>query len=278
MSNTKDALTLQQRQLQRQAQQQVQQRQILAMMGIGQWVQPGSTTLKIADIIDNVTNPVAPVQPLIDDSISEAAIDDSSVNIITSTQPVLADIVDDKFKQSELISSTALLEAKNVETIHNVETTQSVAELVEPLVQKATAPVKPINTDVNVDNSHKNSLDKVAPFDLQGGRYGNWVLIVDIQALNNDSQKLWQNITQALSLDCETASFPICAGMDTAELANASFAGYIFKIGRSEESQVAALTKLADGLRHPNLTTVPTLEAMLADSSLKRQLWEQISQ
>ncbi|GAF56960.1 hypothetical protein JCM18901_2722 [Psychrobacter sp. JCM 18901] len=117
----------------------------------------------------------------------------------------------------------------------------------------------------------------MAPFDLQGGRYGDWVILVDIKALNSDSQKLWQNITQALSITCETTSFPICDGMDTAELANASLAGYIFRIGRSEEIQVAALTAIPDGLQHPNLTTVPTLEEMLADSDAKRQLWEQIS-
>ncbi|MGP4849332.1 DNA polymerase III subunit psi, partial [Marinobacter sp. 1Y8] len=99
----------------------------------------------------------------------------------------------------------------------------------------------------------------------------------DIKVLNSDSQKLWQNITQALSITCETTSFPICDGMDTAELANASLAGYIFRIGRSEEIKVAALTVLPDDLQHPNLTTVPTLEEMLADSDAKRQLWEQIS-
>ena len=65
--------------------------------------------------------------------------------------------------------------------------------------------------------------------------------------------------------------------MDIAELANASFAGYIFKIGRSEEIKVAALTPLPEGLEHPTLTTVPTLDEMLADNSLKRRLWEILS-
>ena len=115
------------------------------------------------------------------------------------------------------------------------------------------------------------------PFSLQGGRYGNWVILVDMQTLSGDSQKLWQNITQALSMTCETTAFPICAGMDTAELANASLAGYVFKIGRSEEVQVAALTALPDGLTHPALTTLPTLDEMLADSRLKRQFWQQIA-
>ena len=125
--------------------------------------------------------------------------------------------------------------------------------------------------------ANDDGLKKVAPFDLQGGRYGDWVILVDIQALNNDSQKLWQNITQALSIACEATSFPICEGMDTAELANASLAGYVFKIGRSEEIQVVALTELPEGLEHPTLTAVPTLDEMLADSGLKRQLWEKLS-
>jgi len=112
---------------------------------------------------------------------------------------------------------------------------------------------------------------------LQGGRYGDWVILVDIQALTSDSQKLWQNITSALSISCETTSFPICEGMDTAELANASLAGYVFRMGRSEEIKVAALTVLPDGIEHPTLTVVPILDDMLEDSSLKRKLWNQIS-
>ena len=133
------------------------------------------------------------------------------------------------------------------------------------------------NGSFKEEGFQEESFKKVAPFDLQGGRYGDWVILVDIQALNYDSQKLWKNITQALSISCETTSFPICEGMDTAELANASLAGYVFKIGRSEEIQVVTLTALPEGLEHPNLKTAPTLDEMLTDSNLKRQLWEQLS-
>ena len=153
----------------------------------------------------------------------------------------------------------------------------AVTSLVNTVVQQAA--IDNVNNAPSFEDRRfkENSFKKVVPFDLQGGRYGDWVILVDIQALNNDSQKLWQNITQALSISCETTSFPICEGMDTAELANASLAGYVFKIGRSEEIKVAALTALPDGLEHPNLSTVPTLDDMLADSSLKCQLWEQLS-
>ncbi|MDN5734520.1 MAG: hypothetical protein L0H09_09640, partial [Psychrobacter sp.] len=154
----------------------------------------------------------------------------------------------------------------------------TVAQVVAPLVdavKKTTAAPSAIHA--SADKYANESNKKVLPFSLQGGRYGNWVILVDMQTLSGDSQKLWQNITQALSMTCETTSFPICAGMDTAELANASLAGYVFKIGRSEEVQVAALTALPDGLTHPALTTLPTLDEMLADSRLKRQFWQQIA-
>ncbi|MGM8887359.1 hypothetical protein ACS8FD_15645, partial [Psychrobacter sp. 1U2] len=155
---------------------------------------------------------------------------------------------------------------------------QNVEQAVAPLIETVTTTsITSINQNNIAETNNDNSLKKVAPFDLQGGRYGDWVILVDIQALNNDSEKLWQNITQALSITCETTSFPICEGMETAELANASFAGYVFKIGRSEEIKIISLTTLPEGLEHPNLTALATLDEMLADSNLKRQLWEQLS-
>lgn len=267
MSDTQNPLTMRQRHLQ----QQVQQRQILAMMGIGQWIQPSSATLTI----DHISYP------------TEIAHTDSS----SAENPVAQSI---STKDTENLAAPSLIVADSewgnradtvmFPLIDNTDDNASqimptVADVVAPLVEQTTAPIVFDAFDsADFDIENNSTLDKVVPFDLQGGRYNNWILLVDIQALNSDSQKLWQNITQALSLVCETISFPICAGMDTVELANASFAGYLFKIGRSEEIQVAALTELPVGLTHPNMVSVATLEAMLADSRLKRQLWEQISQ
>ena len=267
MSETQNPLTSRQRHLQ----QQVQQRQILAMMGIGQWIQPRAATLSIDDIVNataitDVTNSAQPVQASVENPVLQSTNSQAVSDLMTAQPLVLANIED----------NTIVNPVNN--TFNNayedaIEAVPTVAESVQPLIEQVTAPIELKNTGNNT-----SILDKVAAFDLQGGRYNNWVLIVDIQALNSDSQKLWQNITQALSLECETIAFPICAGMDTAELANASLAGYLFKIGRSEEVQVAALTELPAGLSHPHFVSVVTLEAMLADSTLKRQLWEQISQ
>ena len=271
MSDIQNPLTVRQRHLQ----QQVQQRQILAMMGIGQWVQPDSATLKIDDII--YPNETAYTEtthinlPCAENPVAQSTITQDTENLATPSL-VVAD--------SEWPNRANAVTLPLTDNTYNAsQIMPTVIEAVTPLIEQTTAPIGIDSFDiVNSDLDDNGILDKVAPFDLQGGRYNNWVLLVDIQALDSDSQKLWQNITQALSLACETISFPICAGMDTVELANASFAGYLFKIGRSEEIQVAALTELPVGLTHPNLVSVATLEAMLADSSLKRQLWEQISQ
>ncbi len=268
----------------------MQQRQILAMMGINQWVQPSSETMNIADI----SAPTLPEQTTANSTPSNATASSAtsteqpslaSSNIESPNINAISDMVDDESNHSyDDANETGLSQSDQQSPVtYSFDSTApdiskpAVTSLVNTVVQQAA--IDNVNNAPSFEDRRfkENSFKKVVPFDLQGGRYGDWVILVDIQALNNDSQKLWQNITQALSISCETTSFPICEGMDTAELANASLAGYVFKIGRREEIKVAALTALPDGLEHPNLSTVPTLDDMLADSSLKRQLWEQLS-
>lgn len=287
MSDTQDPLIV--------LQHRMQQRQILAMMGINQWVQSGSDTINVANIsapviVDTVVQSVSShtaieslnvEQSNIDDDVSAmdaaetAALNDSAVNSASiSNASINSDYFDDNdttlSPPSEPNPVTYRFDTTNTDTV-NPNTA------VKPLAERTERPAAAFDEQVQSTDGYSDNSLKVAPFNLQGGRYGNWAVLVDIQALNKDSQKLWSNITQALSITCETTSFPICDGMDTAELANASLAGYVFKIGRSEDIQVAALTALPDGLEHPNLTTVPTLDEMLTDSRLKRQFWEQLS-
>ena len=273
----------------------MQQRQILAMMGINQWVQPSSGTMNIADISapalpDAVTASVSiPSHSTASTTSTEQPSLESS-NIESLSINAISGMVDDESNHSyDDANETGLSHSDQQSPVtYSFDSTApdiskpAVTSLVNTVVQQAA--IDNVNNAPSFEDSSfkehnfkDDSFKKVVPFDLQGGRYGDWVILVDIQALNHDSQKLWQNITQALSISCETTSFPICEGMDTAELANASLAGYVFKIGRREEIKVAALTALPDGLEHPNLSTVPTLDDMLADSSLKRQLWEQLS-
>ena len=301
MSDTQAPLTVLQRR--------VQQRQILAMIGINQWVQPESETINMADIttasveqsnivstdIESSNNEVVSVGILgtVDRSTDGYDINDYNAKgyVADEYDPDLqATAEQTASEQSPVIYSFDSVDSTTVSSstgsiYHDIPSTTSNqtavtstnAPIEQPQFAQNNFPQSSFPQSASDDSINDDSLKKVAPFDLQGGRYGDWVIVVDIKALNSDSQKLWQNIIQALSITCETTSFPICDDMDTAELANASLAGYIFRIGRSEEIQVAALTALPNGLQHPNLTTVPTLEAMLADSDAKRQLWEQIS-
>ena len=265
MSDTQDNLVLRQRQM--------QQRQILAMMGIEQWVWPDSLTIKMDSIAAvEESSQLTVQQPVSADTMTDEALtypantyhDEQSTKIAKQDSPtVISDIVVSDRDDHSLASTVAIHDTEQQADIY--DSMPKVTECLEPLVET-------FSTQLIIDSQLT-----VSPFDLQGGRYGDWVLIVDIKALNSDSQKLWQNINQALSISCETSSFPICAGMDTAELANASLAGYIFKLARREDIQVAALTVLPDGLEHPNFIVVPTLDEMLADSALKHDFWQQLS-
>lgn len=286
MSDTQDPLTVLQRR--------VQQRQILVMMGIDQWVQPESETINMADIatasvelsntnsadIESNNNEIARAEAVdtVDQPTGGHDINDYNANgyvVDEHDTDSLATIEQMASEQNPVTYSFDTVDSSTVSS-STVSNQTDVASTNAPIEQHQFAQSDFLQSNSD-DSVNDESLKKVVPFDLQGGRYGDWVILVDIKALNSDSQKLWKNITEALSITCEMTSFPICDGMDTAELANASLAGYIFRLGRSEEIQVAALTALPDGLQHLNLTTVPTLEEMLADSDAKRQLWEQIS-
>lgn len=263
-------------------QRRVQQRQILALMGINQWVRPDAATLSMADIPAISENPSNISSPSISLSSSQRSpvSDVSDSEAAWNTQSPVNDhhphrIDDGSSNHVDTSDTSSYHDDAYLDGEHALPT---VAQVVAPLVDAVkTTTAAPSVIHASADKYADESNKKVLPFSLQGGRYGNWVIMVDMQTLSGDSQKLWQNITQALSMTCETTAFPICAGMDTAELANASLAGYVFKIGRSEEVQVAALTALPDGLTHPTLTTLPTLDEMLADSRLKRQFWQQIA-
>ena len=279
MSDVQDNIILRQRQM--------QQRQILAMMGIPQWVQADSPTINMADMVlpeatlnHNVTTDThilnaeqTRVQSPTNQSLTHQSQELQSGSPVSSLNENIPTHYSETHLNTALQSPVNLTDDTNpnqtAEKTYSIDTLSHVSQVVEPLVDSL--------IDKFGSQEADDSQATVIPFDLQGGRYGNWVLLVDIQALTSVSQKLWQNITQALSLSCETSSFPICAGMDTAELANASLAGYIFKLGRREDIHVAALTTLPDGLHHPNMVSVPTLDEILGNAGLKRILWEKVS-
>lgn len=150
-------------------------------------------------------------------------------------------------------------------------------------------------------------------FKLQGIGFLNWVLLVDVAQLTVAEQQLWHNISQALHGTCEGLSFPICNGMQTLAVAQASVAGFICRVQQSSQCQIkpavashthtnideatkpqhltdspvensifcSALTQLPialDSSQHIQMMQLPTLAKMLANPQQKREFWQLLSQ
>ncbi len=171
------------------------------------------------------------------------------------------------------------------------------------------------NSDNNIDNSDTinppknidklNNIDhlvspnpidnneKIRPFHIQAIHYAHWVLLADVEALNQNeaSYKLWHNICQAVNGKVDNLAFPLITDhsfnrnllvstepMDTVQLANASLAGFIFRVANSEQVKIAKLTTLAKGLYDKRMIQLPTLDQMTSNPLLKRQLWQALNQ
>ncbi|PNK59733.1 hypothetical protein [Psychrobacter sp. FDAARGOS_221] len=118
----------------------------------------------------------------------------------------------------------------------------------------------------------------VAPFEVVAAHYHGWVLLVDTSAFNDERCfNLWQNILQALSLTPDVQNFPICAEISDQENANACLAGFIFRVAQSIDVNVVALTPMPEGTMHDKVVRAPYLTEMLADGKCKKQLWDMIA-
>ena len=277
-------------------QQRKQQRQILQMMGITQWVRPHAPVVALADIDDvdfaknslsinsttapstasteDANNPQANNQiphelsandPLDDFASTDASFDDSDGYYDDS-------VSDDFDGGNDFASFDDSTVASTIYHFDSLDTDSSHTDFDEQPAELSTAYQRMPATSTDV------SQQKVAAFDLEGGCYKGWVLMVDVRALSAETKALWQNITQALRITCQNNAFPLCSDMDTLELANASVAGYVFRLGRQEHIQVAALTTLPEGVTHPNLKTLPSLKDMLDTPEQKRIFWQRLNE
>lgn len=240
---------------------QKQQRQILAMMGITAWVRSTTATITISSIVtDDGNNDAILALPTSQSPVISSHQIPQSTDIAITEPPI-------SYSNDEIVNSDLTIDAPaDDELSHNFfdekafENKAFDGELEDGQSSIITEPNEPT----------------IAPFALEGARFQDWVLIVDVSKLSKEGDQLWRNISTALTLSCTPFSFPICSGMTTQTLANASFAGYIFNLGR-EDIHIGALTELPEGVLHPNIRPLPTLDAMLEDASLKRDFWQQIS-
>lgn len=267
MSDTKDfAMTQaqaalvdgrQKRQLLQRLRQQ-QQRQILTIMGVTPWIQRSTKTVvmsetvpSIAELADSVSHfaPSPPVtKDVLDVSVSAPSID---MGYSQNLNDNINSPIDNNFDNE----ADSEFDNANLDSIANEELTK---------------------TEQSAEAAEQNP--QVAPFALDTVSVGDWVLLVDVEALTDERATLWRNIIKNLGLSSAAFSFPLCNGMRDKMLAEASLAGHIFNICSSKEDVfVAALTKLPSEISHPNIRPLPTLDDMLADADAKRRFWQQIS-
>ena len=265
----------------------VQQRQILAMMGLDIWVQRDCATTKVdyqTFAQQHKANSEAQLQSL-QALMSETGVDQVTVEgtkevgnvsskaqlqspVAVSTKAVVGPDQDqttvaldnDKAQKSSAVSEN--------QTVNN--------DPIQALKQKFDASE---NKSTQLKVNLADSLEQVAPFEVIGAHFKDWVLLADVSVFRDENTlRLWENIISGLSISPQLLKFPICPEISDKESANASVAGFIFSLAKNHEIKVAALTLMPKGIEHPQLEKVPYLIEMLEDSGLKKQLWQVLNQ
>ena len=262
-------------------QRQAQRRQILSMMGVTPWVGRDTSTLDLQDILAaaevmpeqsdvSAINDVAPITRATSLAIAPSAIETPSQAAATpaiSTSPVHETGYED--------TGYAPMPDEITPNNNPFDPQRAYFDNYSNPTSKANSTTPTVSSSDFADEEEAQV--PIEPFTLQGIRYNDWVLLVDSAALSSQSQKLWQNMQVGLSSTCESLAFPFCKTMSTLDMANASLAGFVFKLGGSEHIRVAALTDLPEGLDHEQMVRAPLLDEMLAEPAQKRQLWQLLS-
>lgn len=96
----------------------------------------------------------------------------------------------------------------------------------------------------------------IVPFELQGISFGNWVLLVDMEVIEEQELALWQNICRGLQLETQTLKFPLVSNMNTVEIANSIMGGFIFRLYKEDNKQKQHAIN-HDNIKLAGLTTMP---------------------
>lgn len=269
-------------------QRQAQRRAILSMIGVTPWVGRETPTLSVQDIhasgygdepksrVQQVAAINSPVSREKSDFAQSDTYADATISrpVDVATVEVSAGQSYHATPESHTPESPVVVESESALRASEVSLAPDESETNHQSHQNQ--PSRRIHSDEFADESEVQT--PIAPFTLQGISYNNWVMLVDLAKLTPQAQKLWQNMHYGLSVQPDHLAFPFCKSMSTLDMANASLAGFVFKLGNSEQVQVTALTDLAEGLDHERMVRTPLLEEMLAEPSLKRQLWQLLSQ
>lgn len=252
----------------------VQQRHILGMMGLDIWVQRdrATSTVDYDTVVEQHNQRVNNQASQSRQHMGQAVVSEAPVVAShngQASQPATAAVT-----EAPVINRPDISRPNIDHPV--VETGNLTANPIQALKQKLDV-AEGQNTQAKV--SLADSLEQVAPFEIVGVSFKDWVLIADAETFKQPQQlALWENILSALSLSPQVLKFPICPGISDKESANASVAGFIFCLAKRNDVKVGALTEMPKSLSHPQLVTLPYLADMLQNSDLKKQLWQTLNQ
>lgn len=168
-------------------------------------------------------------------------------------------------------------------------------EQAQPLTQSPTQPPVQPNPITNLAQPQPFAppahLD--IRFALQGVRFGQWVLIVDMLLMSRDEQSLWQSLKNALSNQANhqpiTAfyreiGYPLVKNEFRSDVglnpAQYTFDGFVIGLGVSsghhQAVQVAFLTDTPAGVIAQTAQTLPSIRQMMTSPALKKQFWQTV--
>ncbi|OPH38753.1 hypothetical protein [Moraxella equi] len=130
-------------------------------------------------------------------------------------------------------------------------------------------------------------------FALQGVRFGQWVLIVDMLLMSRDEQSLWQSLKNALSNQAShqpiTAfyreiGYPLVKNEFRSDVglnpAQYTFDGFVIGLcvssGHHQAVQVAFLTDTPAGVIAQTAQILPSIRQMMTSPALKKQFWQTV--
>lgn len=165
------------------------------------------------------------------------------------------------------------------------------SSVVEISKQAPQATIKPQRQSETSKSALPAHLD--VRFALQGVRFGQWVLIVDVLMMNRDEQSLWQSLKNALSNQANhqpitifyrEITYPLIKNEFRSDVglnpAQYTFDGFVIGLcvsaGQHQAVQVAFLTDMPTAIITQTTQSLPNIHQMMMNPALKKQFWQTV--
>ena len=257
-----------------------QNRHILALAGIPLW------TKKHPIEQDGADADIVSLPPTYDRLQSNPRLNHLLPNKSPASSPKLPKLPKPSTKQHTKLGVSSSV-AQNVK-LPSKPQASSVVEISKQAPQATTKPQRQSETSKSALPAH---LD--VRFALQGVRFGQWVLIVDVLMMNRDEQSLWQSLKNALSNQANhqpiTAfyreiTYPLIKNEFRSDVglnpAQYTFDGFVIGLcvsaGQHQAVQVAFLTDMPTAIITQTTQSLPNIHQMMMNPALKKQFWQTV--